>query len=41
MKSFLSYFVSKDGQSALTDLNYAPLPEEIRTKVDAAIQSIS
>jgi phosphate transport system substrate-binding protein len=41
VKSFLSYFVSKDGQSALTDLNYAPLPEEIRTKVDAAIQSIS
>jgi phosphate transport system substrate-binding protein len=41
VKSFLSYFVSNDGQSALTDLNYAPLPEEIRTKVDAAIQSIS
>jgi phosphate transport system substrate-binding protein len=41
VKSFLSYFVSQDGQSALTDLNYAPLPEEIRTKVDAAIQSIS
>jgi len=41
VKSFLSYFASKDGQAALTDLNYAPLPEEIRTKVDAAIQSIS
>jgi phosphate transport system substrate-binding protein len=41
VKSFLSYFVSKEGQASLTDLNYAPLPEEIRTKVDAAIQSIS
>ncbi|MEV6411298.1 phosphate ABC transporter substrate-binding protein PstS [Kribbella sp. NPDC051718] len=41
VKSFLSYFASKDGQAALTDLNYAPLPEEIRIKVDAAIQSIS
>ncbi|MGY4773171.1 phosphate ABC transporter substrate-binding protein PstS [Kribbella sp. CWNU-51] len=41
VKSFLTYFASKDGQAALTDLNYAPLPEDIRTKVDAAIQSIS
>jgi phosphate transport system substrate-binding protein len=41
VKSFLSYFVSADGQGALTDLHYAPLPEELRTKVDAAIQSIS
>jgi phosphate transport system substrate-binding protein len=41
VKSFLSYFASADGQSALTDLKYAPLPEETRTKVDAAIQAIS
>lgn len=41
VKSFLSYFVSKDGQASLTDLNYAPLPAEIQTKVDAAIQAIS
>lgn len=41
VKSFLSYFVSKDGQSSLTDLNYAPLPAEIQTKVEAAIQAIS
>ena len=41
VKSFLSYFVSKDGQSSLTELNYAPLPAEIQTKVDAAIQAIS
>jgi phosphate transport system substrate-binding protein len=41
VKSFLSYFASTDGQASLTELNYAPLPDEIRTKVDAAIQSIS
>jgi phosphate transport system substrate-binding protein len=41
VKSFLSYYASADGQGALTDLHYAPLPEELRTKVDAAIQSIS
>ncbi|MFC9687924.1 phosphate ABC transporter substrate-binding protein PstS [Kribbella sp. NPDC056951] len=41
VKSFLTYFAGKDGQGALTELNYAPLPEEIRTKVDAAIQTIS
>ncbi|GAB2676602.1 phosphate ABC transporter substrate-binding protein PstS [Kribbella swartbergensis] len=41
VKSFLSYFASTEGQSSLTELNYAPLPEEIRTKVDAAIQAIS
>ncbi|QNE20548.1 phosphate ABC transporter substrate-binding protein PstS [Kribbella qitaiheensis] len=41
VKSFLTYFAGADGQGALTDLHYAPLPEELRTKVDAAIQSIS
>jgi phosphate transport system substrate-binding protein len=41
VKSFLSYFASTEGQASLTELNYAPLPEEIRTKVDAAIQAIS
>jgi phosphate transport system substrate-binding protein len=41
VKSFLSFYAGKDGQGALTALNYGPLPEEIRTKVDAAIQSIS
>ena len=41
VKSFLSFFASQDGQASLTELNYAPLPDEIRTKVDAAIQSIS
>jgi len=41
VKSFLSYFASTEGQAALTELNYAPLPDEVRTKVDAAIQAIS
>ncbi|MEV0283313.1 phosphate ABC transporter substrate-binding protein PstS [Kribbella sp. NPDC050820] len=41
VKSFLSYFASTEGQASLTELNYAPLPDEIRTKVDAAVQAIS
>ncbi len=41
VKSFLTYFASADGQSSLTELKYAPLPEETRTKVDAAIKAIS
>jgi phosphate transport system substrate-binding protein len=41
VKSFLSYFVSADGQGALTDLHYAPLPTDLQTKVAAAVQSIS
>jgi len=41
VKSFLSYFVSADGQGALTELHYAPLPADLQTKVAAAIQSIS
>jgi phosphate transport system substrate-binding protein len=41
VKSFLSYFASADGQGALTDLHYAPLPTDLQTKVAAAVQSIS
>jgi phosphate transport system substrate-binding protein len=41
VKSFLSYYASAEGQGSLTALHYAPLPEELRTKVDAAIQAIS
>lgn len=41
VKSFLGYFASAEGQSSLTELNYAPLPDEVRTKVDAAIKAIS
>ncbi|MEU0091709.1 phosphate ABC transporter substrate-binding protein PstS [Kribbella sp. NPDC006257] len=41
VKSFLSYFVGPDGQGALTELHYAPLPADLQTKVAAAVQSIS
>ena len=41
VKSFLSYFASSEGQASLTELKYAPLPEELRGKVDTAVQSIS
>ncbi len=40
VKSFLSY-TSGDGQNALKDLGYAPLPASILTKVQAAVASIS
>jgi phosphate transport system substrate-binding protein len=41
VKSFLGFFAGTDAQSALTDLGYAPLPEEVRSKVDASVQTIS
>src|SRR6266508_6305223 len=41
LKSFLGFYVSADGQSILNGLSYGPLPEELRAKVDAAVQSIS
>ena len=40
VKSFLTY-TAGDGQSSLKDLGYAPLPDSIRTKVQAAINTIS
>ena len=40
VKSFLTY-TAGDGQAALQDLGYAPLPSEIQTKVQAAVASIS
>ena len=41
VKSFLSYFVGTEGQASLKELNYAPLPDELRTKVEAAVKSIA
>ncbi len=41
VKSFLEYLVSPEHQSSLVDLGYAPLPVDLRTKVAAAIASIS
>jgi phosphate transport system substrate-binding protein len=40
-KSFLSYTVSEEGQSELTELGYAPLPKEIQSKVQAVVEKIS
>ncbi|WP_020578152.1 phosphate ABC transporter substrate-binding protein PstS [Actinopolymorpha alba] len=41
VKSFLTSFASSESQSSLEQIGYAPLPEEVRTKVDAAIKAIS
>jgi phosphate transport system substrate-binding protein len=41
LKGFLTYTSSTGGQSALTDLGYAPLPDEVRSKVAASVAAIS
>ncbi len=41
VKSFLAYLVSEENQASLTELGYAPLPAELRTKVAAAVEAIS
>ena len=41
IKGFLTYTASTGGQSALGDLGYAPLPEAVRTKVEASVAKIS
>ena len=41
LKGFLSYTASTDGQQALGDLGYAPLPDAVRTKVEAAAGTIA
>jgi phosphate transport system substrate-binding protein len=41
VKSFLTYTASEDGQKALTDLGYAPLPATVATKVRTAVQALS
>jgi phosphate transport system substrate-binding protein len=40
-KSFLTYTASEDGQAALDKLGYAPLPDEIASKVRAIIPELS
>ncbi|MFP8964101.1 phosphate ABC transporter substrate-binding protein PstS [Streptomyces nanhaiensis] len=40
-KSFLTYAASEDGQGALADAGYAPIPDEIITKVRETISSLS
>ena len=41
IKGFLSYAASAEGQGSLTDLGYAPLPAEVQTKVEAAINNLA
>ena len=41
IQSFLKYTSSADGQKALSDLGYAPLPESLRSKVETAVAAIS
>ena len=41
IKGFLSYAASSAGQAELGELGYAPLPEAVRSKVEAAAASIS
>jgi phosphate transport system substrate-binding protein len=41
VKGFLGYTVSSEGQQALTDLGYAPLPDSVRAKVEAAVKNIA
>jgi phosphate transport system substrate-binding protein len=40
VKSFLEYTSSTDGQSALTSVGSAPLPDELRTKVAAIVANL-
>jgi phosphate transport system substrate-binding protein len=41
LKSFFKYTVSTDAQAALKDVGYAPLPESVRSKVDAAVTALA
>ncbi|GAB3156980.1 phosphate ABC transporter substrate-binding protein PstS [Micromonospora sonneratiae] len=41
LKGFLTHAASSAGQAELTELGYAPLPESVRTKVEAAVKNIS
>ena len=40
-KAFLTHFASEETQKSLEEIGYAPLPDEVRTKVDAAIAALS
>ncbi|SBT52163.1 phosphate ABC transporter substrate-binding protein PstS [Micromonospora narathiwatensis] len=41
VKGLLTHAASAEGQGALTELGYAPLPESVRTKVEAAVKSLA
>ena len=40
-KAFLKHFSSQKTQSSLEEIGYAPLPDKVRTQVDAAINALS
>jgi phosphate transport system substrate-binding protein len=40
-KDFLSYFASAETQGTLEELGYAPLPDELLTKVQASVNAIT
>ncbi len=40
VQKFLTYFSSADTQSSLEELGYAPLPEEVRSKVETAVGAL-
>lgn len=40
LKDFLLYAVSSDAQKTLVDQGYAPLPDSVRAKVQAAVQAL-
>lgn len=41
IKAFLKFFASEEAQKAIEEIGYAPLPPEVQTKVEAAIEAIS
>jgi phosphate transport system substrate-binding protein len=41
LKSFLTYTVSTDAQAGLKDIGYAPLPDSVRTEVEAAVTALA
>jgi phosphate transport system substrate-binding protein len=41
VKDFLSYFASPETQGTLEELGYAPVPDELLTKVQASVKAIS
>jgi len=40
-KSFLAHYASSEVQKGLQDIGYAPLPEQVRSKVATAVEAIS
>jgi phosphate transport system substrate-binding protein len=41
VKSFLTYFAAADTQTSLEEIGYAPLPDEVRSKVESAIKALA